>query len=80
MGGKPDSVALDLGRHRIYTAGMKGVMTVIEQNGESYRVLDNIHTHLFAHTLLVDPRSHRVYVTYAALLSAPRIAVFSPKP
>ncbi|HEV2647264.1 MAG TPA: YncE family protein [Acidobacteriaceae bacterium] len=80
VGGKPDSIALDLGRHRIYTAGMKGVMTVIDQNGENYRVLDNIHTHLFAHTLLVDPQSHRVYVTYAALLSAPRIAVFSPEP
>jgi DNA-binding beta-propeller fold protein YncE len=80
VGGKPDSVALDLARHRIYTAGIQGVMTVIEQNGEDYRILDNIHTHLFAHTLLVDPQSHKVYVTYAALLSAPRIAVFSPKP
>ena len=80
VGGKPDSVGLDLERHRIYSAGILGVMTVIEQNGDGYRVLDNIHTHLLAHTLLVDPQSHRVYVTYAALLSAPRIAVFSPKP
>lgn len=81
VGGKPDSVALDLERHRIYSAGILGVMTVIEQNGQdSYRILDNIHTHLLAHTLVVDPQSHRVFVTYAALLSKPRIAVFSPKP
>ena len=80
VGGKPDSVALDLERHRIYTAGIQNVMTVIEQEGEDYRILDNIHTHPFAHTLIVDPQTHRVYLTYAALLSAPRIAVFSPKP
>ena len=80
VGGKPDSVALDLERHRIYTAGMQGVMTVIEQSGEDYRVLDDIHTQPLAHTLIVDPETHRVYLTYAALLSAPRIAVFSPKP
>ena len=79
VGGKPDSVALDLERHRIYTAGIQGVMTVIEQSGEDYRVLDDIYTHPFAHTLIVDPYTHRVYLTYAALLSAPRIAVFSPK-
>jgi DNA-binding beta-propeller fold protein YncE len=80
VGGKPDSVALDLGRHRIYTAGIQGVMTVIDQRGEDYRILDNIYTHPLAHTLIVDPQSHRVYLTYAALLSAPRIAVFSPRP
>jgi DNA-binding beta-propeller fold protein YncE len=80
VGGKPDSVAVDIERHRIYTAGIQGVMSVIEQNGEDYRILDNIHTHPLAHTLLVDPQTHRVYLTYAALLSAPRIAVFSPKP
>ena len=80
VGGKPDSVALDLERHRIYTAGIQGIMTVIEQSGEDYRVLDDIQCHPFAHTLIVDPQTHRVYLTYAALLSAPRIAVFSPKP
>ncbi|WP_263385757.1 YncE family protein [Granulicella arctica] len=80
VGGKPDSVVLDLELHRIYTAGIQGVMTVVEQSGEDYRILDNIETHPFAHTLIVDPQTHRVYLTYAALLSAPRIAVFSPKP
>ncbi len=81
VGGKPDAVGLDSERHRVYSAGIMGVMTVIEQNGQdTYRVLDNVHTHLLAHTLVVDPQSHRVFVTYAALLSKPRIAVFSPKP
>jgi hypothetical protein len=81
IGGGPDSVAFDRGVHRIYTTGKAGEMTVIQQDGpDSYRVLDEIHTHYGAHTLTVDPVSHRVFVAYASLLAHPRIAVFSPTP
>ena len=52
---------------------------VYKIEGESrYRVLDEIHTHYGAHTLTVDPASHKVFVAYASLLAHPRIAVFSP--
>jgi DNA-binding beta-propeller fold protein YncE len=79
IGGGPDSVAFDRGVHRIYTAGKAGEMTVIQQDGpDNYRVLDEIHTHYGAHTLTVDPVSHKVFVAYASLLAHPRIAVFSP--
>jgi DNA-binding beta-propeller fold protein YncE len=79
IGGGPDSVALDLPSHRIYAAGKAGKLTVIQQDSpDSYRVLDEIHTHYGAHTLAVDPVSHKVFVAYASLLAHPRIAVFSP--
>jgi DNA-binding beta-propeller fold protein YncE len=79
IGGSPDSVALDLPFHRIYAAGKAGKLTVIKQDGpDSYRVLDEIHTHYGAHTLAIDPISHKVFVAYASLLARPRIAVFSP--
>jgi DNA-binding beta-propeller fold protein YncE len=79
IGGGPDSVVFDSGVHRIYAAGKAGQMTVIEQNDpDHYRVLDEIHTHYGAHTLTVDPVSHKVFVAYASLLAHPRIAVFSP--
>jgi DNA-binding beta-propeller fold protein YncE len=79
IGGGPDSVALDLPSHRIYAAGKAGQLTVIQQDGpDSYRVLDEIHTHYGAHTLAVDPVSHKVFMAYASLLAHPRIAVFSP--
>ncbi|MEG9438389.1 hypothetical protein JAO29_19765 [Edaphobacter sp. HDX4] len=79
IGGGPDSVALDQALHRIYSAGKAGQLTVIEQDGpDSYRVVDEIHTHYGAHTLAVDPVSHRVYVGYASLFARPRIAVFTP--
>jgi DNA-binding beta-propeller fold protein YncE len=79
IGGKPDSVAFDVQLRRIYTAGVGGKLTVIQQNNpDSYQVLENIATHYGAHTLALDPESHKVYVAYASLLAYPRIAVFSP--
>src|SRR5260370_236534 len=78
IGGGPDSVAFDRDVHRIYTAGRAGDMTVIRQDDpNNYRVLDEIRTHYGAHTLTVDPVSHRVFVAYASLFAHPRIAVFS---
>jgi DNA-binding beta-propeller fold protein YncE len=76
---RPDSVAFDPLLRRIYTAGVGGKLTVIQQNNpDSYKVLENISTHYGAHTLALDPESHKVYIAYASLLTYPRIAVFSP--
>jgi DNA-binding beta-propeller fold protein YncE len=81
IGGGPDSVVFDPALHRIYSAGRSGKLTVIQQDGpDGYRVLDEIRTHYGAHTLAVDPVSHKVFVAYASLLARPRIAVFSPTP
>lgn len=81
VGAKPDVVAYDPVLRRIYTAGLRGVMTVIQVEGPNdYRVLDNIETHLLAHSLAVDSGSHRVFLAYASLFVRPRVAVFTPKP
>jgi len=78
---RPDSVAFDPLLRRIYTAGVGGKLTVIRQDDpDSYQVLENISTHYGAHTLALDPVTHKVYVAYASLLTYPRIAVFSPVP
>jgi len=79
IGGGPDSVAFDPSLRRIYSAGRAGKLTIVQQDAaDSYRVLDQIRTHYGAHTLAVDPVSHRVYVAYASLFVHPRVAVFSP--
>jgi DNA-binding beta-propeller fold protein YncE len=79
IGGGPDSVAFDAGLHRIYSAGKAGKLTIVQQVGpDVYRVLEVIRTHYGAHTLVLDPLSHRVFVGYASLFNHPRIAVFSP--
>lgn len=76
IGGQPDVLAWDPSLHRIYSAGKAGVTTVVQQQTpDTYRTLDTIHTHYGAHSLIVDPVSHRVYVGYAGLLVAPRIVV-----
>jgi DNA-binding beta-propeller fold protein YncE len=78
VGKKPDSVAFDPVLRRIYVAGVGGTLTVIHQNNpDSYQVLENISTRYGAHTLALDPKTHKVYVAYASLLTYPRIAVFS---
>jgi YVTN family beta-propeller protein len=75
---RPDSVAFDPQLHRIYAAGVGGKLTVIQQdNADTYRVVENIGTHYGAHTVTVDPITHKVYVGYASLLTRPRVAVFS---
>jgi len=80
IGSDPDSVALDADLHRIYATGKAGVFTVVSQDGpDAYHVLDSIQLHYGAHTLAVDPRTHYVYVAYAALFVAPRVAVFEPR-
>jgi len=79
IGGGPDVVAFDAGSHRIYSAGKAGKLTVIQQDSpDTYKTLDLVSTHYGAHTLVVDPVSHRIFVGYASLLTHPRIAVFSP--
>lgn len=78
IGRGPDSVAYDPSLQRIYTAGLGGTMTVVQQNtADSYQVTDNIFTHFAAHTLAVDPESHKIFVGYASLFIQPRIAVFT---
>lgn len=80
VGSDPDSVALDEGLHRIYTTGKAGELSVVSQDGpDAYHVLDSIQLHYGAHTLAVDPRTHYLYVGYAALIVGPRIAVFEPR-
>jgi hypothetical protein len=78
-GSHPDSVAFDSALQRIYTAAVGGTLTVMRQDSaDTYRVLDHVRTHFGAHTLIVDPASHRVYVAYSSLLTRPRIAAFTP--
>jgi DNA-binding beta-propeller fold protein YncE len=79
IGGGPDSVAFDPSLRLIYSAGRAGKLTIVQQDAaDSYRLLEEIRTHYGAHTLTVDPVSHKVYVAYANLFVRPRVAVFSP--
>jgi DNA-binding beta-propeller fold protein YncE len=74
-----DSVAYDAELRRIYVTGLLGILSVVQQDSaNSYRVIDNIHLHFNAHTLAIDPATHRLFVGYASLAVPPRLAIFTP--
>jgi YVTN family beta-propeller protein len=74
-----DSVAYDPGLRRIYVIGLLGRLSVVNQDtADTYHVVDSIYLHFNAHTLVIDPLTHRLFVGYASLAVAPRLAVFTP--
>jgi YVTN family beta-propeller protein len=76
IGAGCDGAGYDPGLKRVYTANSIGTMTVIQQDSpDQYRVLENAKTHLVGHSLVVDPATHRVYVTYLG-----SIAAYDPAP
>ncbi|UAK25536.1 YncE family protein [Sphingomonas nostoxanthinifaciens] len=80
VGRAPDVVGYDAALHRIYTTGWFGIMSTIQSGPAGrYRVLAPIHLNIGAHTLGIDPLTHRVYIGYASVFSAPRMAVFDAK-
>lgn len=67
IGAGVDFAAYDAKLRRIYTAnGQSGTMTVIQQDDPNhYHVLENVVTHPKAHALALNPKTHRLYVTYS---------------
>jgi DNA-binding beta-propeller fold protein YncE len=79
VGFGPDSVAYDPDLHRIYVTGLLGKLSVVSQDAANvYHVADSIGLHFEAHTLAIDPATHRLIVGYASLAIPPRLAVFTP--
>ena len=73
-----DFVAYDPGLQRVYAAGAAGTMTVLARNvNGSYRFVENVRTRPGAHTLAVDPATHRVYVVCAGIHGA-SVLVYQP--
>ena len=78
IGKGPDSVAFDEQLGRVYATGIDGTLSVVQLQPDGRATLvDMIALHIGAHTLAVDPLTHRVFAGYASLFLAPRIAVFS---
>jgi hypothetical protein len=80
IGGGPDAVVYDPDLRRIYTTGRSGILNVVQQDTvNSYRNIDAINLNFGAHTLALDPVTHRVYIGYLSLFVKPRLAVYSAK-
>lgn len=74
-----DSVAYDSEFHRIYVTGLFGRLSIVNRaTADTYDVIDSIYLHFNAHTLAIDPVTHRLFVGYSSLVIPPRLAVFTP--
>ena len=60
-GHDPDVLAFDPGLQRLYVASESGVVTVFHLQGRRLRLLGRGHLAYEAHSVAVDPRTHRVY-------------------
>lgn len=71
IGKGPDAVAFDAERHRVFSSnGEDGTMTVVrEVTPDRYEVVQNLATQRSARTLALDPRTHRVFLAAAEVLS-----------
>jgi DNA-binding beta-propeller fold protein YncE len=67
IGAGSDGVAFDPGTGYAISANGDGTMTVVQQTGGKYDVVENIATERGARTIAVDEKTHRVYTPTATV-------------
>jgi YVTN family beta-propeller protein len=83
VGEVPDVLAFDLGRHLLFVASESGVVSVFKENGRSLSKLAEGLYAPHAHTVAVDPTTHRVFFPLQDVGGRPvlRVAAFrEPSP
>src|SRR5262249_39102581 len=66
IGAASDGVIFDPGVGYAISANGDGTMTVVQQTGGKYEVVENIATERAARTIALDDKTHRVYTPTAA--------------
>jgi len=61
VGDDPDVLALDPGLGRLYVASESGVVSVFQEHGDAVKDIGSAFLAKEAHTVAVDPMTHRVY-------------------
>jgi DNA-binding beta-propeller fold protein YncE len=77
VGDDPDVLAFDPGLHLLYVAAESGVVTVFEEQGAVLRPLGEYRAPA-AHSVSVDPMSHRVYLPLSNVGGRPVLRVLAP--
>ena len=65
IGAGSDGVAFDPGSGYAISSNGDGTLTIVQQTGGKYGVLENIATEKGGRTIAVDEKSHRVFVPVA---------------
>jgi len=65
IGAGSDGAAFDAGTGYAFSSNGDGTLTVVQQNGGKWEVLENIATERGARTIAVDEKTHKVYLPTA---------------
>jgi DNA-binding beta-propeller fold protein YncE len=75
VGNGPDVMAFDPELHRLYVASESGILSIFDQQGDRIAKLEDIRVDPSAHTVAVDPHSHRVYLPLEKVGNRPVLRV-----
>jgi len=79
VGDDPDVLAWDAGWHRLYVASESGVLSSFRVDRDTLVPLAELRV-AHAHSVSVDPRTHRVYLPLEKIGSGPVLRVLEPSP
>ena len=79
VGDDPDVLAWDPGWRRLYVAAESGVVSTFWLDGATLKPLGEIAA-AHAHTVSVDPGTHRVYLPLENIGGKPELRVYAPAP
>jgi len=77
VGDDPDVLAWDAAWRRLYVASESGVLTAFVADGAALHPVGEIRAP-HAHTVSVDPRTHRVYLPLENVDGRPVLRILSP--
>jgi DNA-binding beta-propeller fold protein YncE len=77
VGRDPDVLALDAGLNRLYVASESGVVTVFQQRAGRLSSIGEYRAPS-AHSIAVDPISHRIYLPLENVAGRPVLRILSP--
>ncbi len=78
VGEIPDVLAFDPGLQRLYVAAESGIVGVFQVNGSSLQKIGQTYLAPNAHTIAVDPQTHRVYVPLENINGHPVLRIYEP--
>lgn len=79
VGDDPDVVAWDPGWRRLYVASESGTVSEFVSEGRTLRLIGELRIP-HAHTVAVDPATHRVYLPLENVGGAPVLRILAPTP
>ena len=78
VGDGPDVLTFDPGLQRLYVACESGIVSVFDLHGRSLTRRGDVFVAKEAHTIAVDPRTHRVYLPLENVDGRPLLRIMAP--